>query len=88
MAKQENNTLNQVGFWALLSMTLGLAPFQPEPHILGKLRWLAGGAEGMGLMDYFDLLLHGFPFVFLGVAIVKFVLSKLSKTGGLKSQAE
>ena len=88
MAKQENNTLNQVGFWALLSMTLGLAPFQPEPHILGKLRWLAGGAEGMELMDYFDLLLHGFPFVFLGVAIVKLVLSKLGKTGGLKSQAE
>lgn len=49
----------------LLCLTLGLAPFFPEPHILGKLRWLAGGAKGMHLVDYFDLLLHGFPFILL-----------------------
>ena len=33
--------------------TLGLAPFFPEPHIWGKLKWLVGGAEGMQLKDYF-----------------------------------
>lgn len=54
----------------LLCLTLGLAPFLPEPHILGKLKWLAGGANGMGLNDYFDALLHGFPFVLLFRLIV------------------
>jgi len=37
--------------WALFSVTLGLAPFFPEPHIWGKLKWIAGGANGMQLMD-------------------------------------
>ncbi|MBT8394283.1 MAG: hypothetical protein HKO81_01195 [Flavobacteriaceae bacterium] len=49
----------------LLCLTLGLAPFFPEPHILGKLKWIAGGANGMQFMDWFDVVLHGFPFVLL-----------------------
>lgn len=49
----------------LLCLTLGLAPFLPEPHVLGKLKWIMGGAEGMQLMDWFDVLLHGFPFLLL-----------------------
>ncbi len=48
-----------------LCLTLGLAPFLPEPHIWGKLRWVAGGARGMGAMDWFDLLLHGLPWLLL-----------------------
>jgi len=47
----------------IISLTLGLAPFSPEPHLLGKLRWLNGGASGMQALDYFDLLLHGAPWV-------------------------
>lgn len=49
----------------LAALTLGLAPFTPEPHIVGKLRWVAGGASGMQLMDWFDLVLHGTPFLWL-----------------------
>ena len=49
----------------LLCLTLGLAPFVPEPHILGKVRWLLGGAEGMQAVDYFDLIFHGFPWILL-----------------------
>jgi hypothetical protein len=49
----------------LLCLTLGLAPFVPEPHIVGKVRWVLGGAEGMQPMDYFDLVFHGFPWVLL-----------------------
>ena len=49
----------------LLCLTLGLAPFFPEPHLVGKVRWLAGGAIGMTAKDYFDVLLHGFPFLLL-----------------------
>jgi hypothetical protein len=46
-------------------LTLGLAPFIPEPHLLGKIRWVAGGAIGMQPMDWFDLLLHGLPWILL-----------------------
>ncbi len=49
----------------LLCLTLGLAPFFPEPHILGKVRWVLGGAVGMKLMDWLDLLFHGFPYILL-----------------------
>jgi len=59
----------------LLCLTLGLAPFFPEPHIVGKVRWLAGGAVGMTAMDYFDLLLHGFPFILL----IRLILVKIFK---------
>lgn len=48
-----------------LCLTLGLAPFRPEPHLIGKLRWVLGGAEGMALMDWGDLLLHGSPWALL-----------------------
>ncbi|MFK5981624.1 MAG: hypothetical protein QM499_01830 [Flavobacteriaceae bacterium] len=49
----------------LICLTLGLAPFFPEPHIFGKVKWILGGAEGMGPMDWFDVVLHGFPYVML-----------------------
>lgn len=50
---------------ALASLTLGLAPFAPEPHLWGKLRWVAGGAVGMGLVDWWDLVMHGAPWLWL-----------------------
>lgn len=72
------NTQNNLFLLILLCLTLGLAPFSPEPHIVGKLRWVAGGAKGMQLMDWFDLVLHGFPWVLLlGYLIVQ--LTKLGK---------
>ncbi|MCC7245062.1 MAG: hypothetical protein IT269_05260 [Saprospiraceae bacterium] len=46
-------------------LTLGLAPFLPEPHLLGKLRWVAGGAIGMQPLDWFDLFWHGAPWLLL-----------------------
>lgn len=56
----------------LLCLTLGLAPFMPEPHLIGKIRWIAGGGTGMGAQDYFDVLLHGLPFILLiRLAILK-----------------
>ena len=55
----------------LACLLLGLAPFYPEPHLFGKLRWLAGGAKGMGMMDWFDLVWHGWPWVLLLRLVVK-----------------
>lgn len=57
--------LNDWRIIILLCLTLGLAPFFPEPHVFGKLKWIAGGGTGMTLKDYVDVLLHGFPFVLL-----------------------
>jgi len=56
---------------------LGLAPFFPEPHIVGKIKWIAGGAVGMKLIDWFDTVLHGFPFLLLiRVLFLKFFSKK------------
>ena len=59
----------RIRFAVLLCLTLGLAPFVPEPHLVGKIRWVAGGAVGMQPMDYFDLVLHGAPWVYLLVLV-------------------
>ena len=65
--------------WTLIilaCLTLGLAPYVPEPHIVGKLRWLMGGAAGMQPMDWFDLVLHGFPWLLLLRLVVLSVIKR------------
>lgn len=39
------------------AILLGLAPFQPEPHLVEKLRMLVDGTLSKPI-DIFDLLLH------------------------------
>ncbi len=60
---------SSIRLFLIISLTLGLAPFVPEPHIVGKVKWLAGGAVGMQPMDWFDLVLHGTPWILLVVAL-------------------
>lgn len=53
----------------LASLTLGLAPFNP-PHIWGKIQWILGGdafsgEHAMQFQDWFDVLMHGSPWVLL-----------------------
>ena len=58
--------------WALivvLCLTLGLAPFAP-PHLLEKLPMLVLG-ELVRPLDWFDLLLHGLPWILLLAKIVR-----------------
>ncbi len=67
-------------WWALIaplfaSLGLGLAPFWPEPHLFGKLRWVAGGAVGMTSTDWFDLAMHGAPFVWLAWTAARLLLA-------------
>jgi hypothetical protein len=69
-------------YFLLFSLTLGLAPFSPEPHIVGKLRWIAGGATGMTGMDWFDVVLHGTPWILLiisGLGALYFHFGKQAK---------
>ena len=52
----------------IAALTLGLAPFFPEPHILEKLRLLAAG-DLVRPIDIFDLLLHAAPWVLLAIKL-------------------
>ena len=76
--KVANQAFNKnITLWLIASLTLGLAPFTP-PHIWGKLKWIYGGGAFSGEnpmqpMDWFDLFLHGTPwlmlFISLGIAL-------------------
>lgn len=65
---------------AVLAATLGLAPFSPEPHVVGKIRWLCGGGEGMKVMDYFDLLFHGSTWIYLIVLVLFKLIVKIKES--------
>jgi hypothetical protein len=58
-----------------LCLTLGLAPFVPEPHIVEKLRMLFTG-ELRRAIDIFDLALHGAPWLLLAAKSVLSVLGR------------
>ncbi|MBK9107397.1 MAG: hypothetical protein IPM92_03195 [Saprospiraceae bacterium] len=62
----------------LLCLTIGLAPYTPEPHIWGKLKWVMGGANGMAAMDWLDLFFHGIPWCLL-IAKSIFYIIKLKR---------
>jgi hypothetical protein len=71
--------LNNWKILSILCLTLGLAPFAPEPHIVGKLKWIAGGANGMAFMDWWDTVLHGTPWLLLLVFLTKQLIVKIKK---------
>lgn len=56
-------------------LTLGLAPFIPEPHIWEKLKMLAGGTLQKPV-DIFDLCFHALPWLLL--------LAKLARMAAVK----
>jgi hypothetical protein len=56
---------NKLSLIILMCLTLGLAPFFPEPHIVGKVKWILGGAKGMTSTDWFDFFFHATPFMLL-----------------------
>lgn len=55
-------------FLVVACLTLGLAPFQPEPHIWEKLKMLANGTLTRPI-DIFDLLMHGTPWLLLAAKL-------------------
>ena len=48
----------------LIALTLGLAPFVPEPHVWEKLKMLAAGTLSQPI-DIFDLAFHGIAWLLL-----------------------
>lgn len=72
--------LDRIPLWLLVAgaLTLGLAPFFPEPHVWEKIKMLAGGTLRRPI-DIFDLLLHGTPWVLL---ILKLIRLATASRGG------
>lgn len=62
---------------AVVALLLGLAPFQPEPHLWEKLKMLAGGTLHRPI-DIFDLFLHGTP---VAVLILKLIRMQALRRG-------
>ncbi|WGV16867.1 RND transporter [Fuscovulum ytuae] len=69
--------LDQVPFSVALlaALTLGLAPFFPEPHIWEKLKMLAGGTLSRPI-DIFDLALHALPWAILLAKLARMALAR------------
>lgn len=66
-----------LGLLLIIALTLGLAPFVPEPHVWEKLKMLAAG-ELVQPIDIFDLLMHGIPWLLL--------FAKLARLAWLRSR--
>ena len=58
----------------ILSLTLGLAPFAPMPHLVEKMTMLLAG-DLVRPVDVFDLILHASPVALLIVKIGHQLLS-------------
>ena len=75
----KNLLKNNWKLFLIASLTLGLAPFNP-PHIWGKLQWILGGnafdaKHGLKMQDWFDVLLHGTPWVLLLLSTIIHIIS-------------
>jgi hypothetical protein len=64
--------LDRIPVWILVAvaLTLGLAPFVPEPHVWEKLKMLAAGTLSRPI-DIFDLLYHGVPWLLLALKLIR-----------------
>ena len=87
----KNQLKNNWKLFLIASLTLGLAPFNP-PHIWGKIQWILGGnafsgQDAMQGQDWFDVLLHGTPWVLLLISGVLhlFTLTKKKNSKSLHS---
>lgn len=54
----------------LVALMLGLAPFQPMPHLFEKIGMLSRG-ELVKPIDIFDLLMHSTPIILLAVKVIR-----------------
>lgn len=69
--------LDDVSFQYLIigSILMALAPFQPEPHLLEKVRMLKAGTL-VKPIDIFDLFFHLIPSFFLLLKILRVYVLK------------
>ena len=63
----------------VVAVTLGLAPFSPQPHVVEKLAMLFNGTLSKPI-DIFDLLLHGTPWVLLAIKLLRLAVLQMTGT--------
>lgn len=73
-ARQHRDALS---YGLIGSLTLGLAPFTPHPHIYKQLQNIARGTLTQPI-DIFDLAMHGAPWVLLAYALLRTTRTALS----------
>lgn len=73
-AAAEHANLLQLGLFG--SLTLGLAPFVPHPHIYKQLQNIARGTLTQPI-DVFDLVMHGAPWIVLAYALARVAVTAL-----------
>jgi hypothetical protein len=61
---------------AIAAILLALAPFQPEPHLVEKIRMLVHGTLARPI-DIFDLFMHETPLLLLLIHLIR--LATLSR---------
>lgn len=64
-----------VYIFAVLALTLGLAPFFPEPHIIEKLKMLWAGTLTRPI-DIFDLVFHATPWLLLILKLARMAMTR------------
>lgn len=64
----------------VLSLTLGLAPFFPEPHLWEKLKMLVQGTLTRPI-DIFDLVLHAAAPLLLILKLLRLGMTGISDSG-------
>ena len=71
--------LDKIPLYMLLiaALTLGLAPFVPQPHVVEKLQMLWGGTLSRPI-DIFDLFLHGTPILLLLLKLLRKYIPRTS----------
>ena len=72
-----NALIERIPLWVLIlaALTLGLAPFSPEPHVWEKLRLLVA-RELVRPIDIFDLVLHATPWGLLAWKLGRLIRSQ------------
>lgn len=63
--------------YLLLGVVMAVMPISEEPHLVQKVKLLLAG-HLYGLMDWFDLVLHGGPLLFALLFLIYTMLSKKS----------
>lgn len=59
-----------LSLFVVFALTLGLAPFLPQPHLWEKLHMLASGTLARPI-DVFDLLWHAVPWLLLVLKLLR-----------------
>ena len=64
---------------AALAIYMAIAPIQPEPHLVEKIRMLSQGTLSRPI-DIFDLLMHATPLVLLVLKLWRRYVSKVDSS--------